>query len=200
MTAHPRPVVLVHGLLGNRSTNWQTFGPVLKNNGYCVFALTYGVQVDVTPLSLVGGLDDMRISAGELSDFVDEVLAATGASQVGIASAFRGTDIASLGDPLVPLLPDGVVPIGCTSCLQFAPDSQFMTELHEGGMLQGGVHYTSIVTKYDELVIPYTNGVMDGVDNIVLQDVCPQDLDPANAEPVTCARVLPLVGELIGPR
>src|SRR5690349_15655949 len=39
--AHPRPVVLVHGLMGNRATNWQTYGPLLKNNGYCVFALTY---------------------------------------------------------------------------------------------------------------------------------------------------------------
>ena len=45
--AHPNPVVLVHGTLGNRSTNWQTYGPLLKNNGYCVFALTYGSTLPV---------------------------------------------------------------------------------------------------------------------------------------------------------
>ena len=45
--AHPRPVVLVHGTLGNRSTNWQTYGPLLKNNGYCVFSLTYGATQPV---------------------------------------------------------------------------------------------------------------------------------------------------------
>ena len=41
---HPRPVVLVHGTAGNKNTNWQTYAPLLANNGYCVFALTYGVS------------------------------------------------------------------------------------------------------------------------------------------------------------
>src|SRR6202000_637983 len=39
--AHPEPVVLVHGLTGNQATNWQTYAPLLKNNGYCVDAVTY---------------------------------------------------------------------------------------------------------------------------------------------------------------
>ena len=244
--AHPRPVILVHGLLGNRSTNWQTYGPLLKNNGYCVFSLTYGVEYNVTPANLLGGLDDMRVSAGQLKTFVDQVLASTKAKKVdlvghsegtlmpqwyikflggkskvqnyvGIASAYKGTGIASLSDLTAPLLPDGMLPTGCKSCLQFSPNSSFMKKLHEGGMLQKGVTYTSIVTRYDQLVIPYTNGTLPGVKNIVLQDVCSNDysehfqivssrnvaqmvlnaLDPANAKKVRCSTVLPFVGELI---
>ena len=54
--AHPEPVVLVHGLAGNKNTNWQTFAPLLANNGYCVFALTYGVMQGATlPLNQLGG-------------------------------------------------------------------------------------------------------------------------------------------------
>ena len=39
--AHPNPVILVHGLTQTRAF-WQTASPLLKNNGYCVFAITYG--------------------------------------------------------------------------------------------------------------------------------------------------------------
>lgn len=244
--AHPRPVILLHGILGNRSTNWQTYGPLLKNNGYCVFSLTYGVEYDVTPVNLFGGLDDMRVSARQLKKFVKKVLRATGATKVdlvghsegtlmpqwylkflggarkvenfvGLASAFKGTGVASVSGLVAGILPDGILPTGCRSCLQFSPTSGFMRKLHEGGMVQPGVRYTSIVTKYDELVLPYTNGTLPGINNVVLQDVCKQDysehfqiassrnaaqvvlnaLDPEHPRPIRCALVLPFVGELI---
>lgn len=47
--AHPRPVVLVHGTGGNAATNWVTYAALLHNNGYCVYALTYGVVRLRTP-------------------------------------------------------------------------------------------------------------------------------------------------------
>jgi triacylglycerol lipase len=72
------------------------------------------------------------------------------------------------------------------------------------------------VTRYDELVVPYTSGILDrpGVKNIVVQDQCGIDfaehaalafdpvaaqdvlnaLDPANARPPRCTLVLPFVG------
>src|SRR4051812_32260308 len=46
--AHPQPVILVHGLFANMTDNWQTMSPLLANNGYCVFALTYGNGSDPT--------------------------------------------------------------------------------------------------------------------------------------------------------
>ena len=89
---HPRPVELVHGTCGNKNTNWQTYAPLLANNGYCVFALTYGVPAGTPPgPDQFGGIDDIARSAGQLKAFVAEVLAATGAKQVDIVGHSQGT-------------------------------------------------------------------------------------------------------------
>jgi triacylglycerol esterase/lipase EstA (alpha/beta hydrolase family) len=88
--AHPRPVVLVHGLLANMTDNWQTMSPLLANNGYCVFALTYGVPPGSSLPFETGGLNAMEQSAAELSSFVDRVLAATKAKQVDIVGHSEG--------------------------------------------------------------------------------------------------------------
>lgn len=89
--AHPRPVILVHGTAGNQATNWQTYGPLLKNNGYCVFALTYGTYGN-TPVSyIVGGMAPMEQSAKQLAAFVAKVLKATGASKVDLVGHSQGT-------------------------------------------------------------------------------------------------------------
>ena len=85
------PVVLVHGLFANMTDNWQTMSPLLANNGYCVFALTYGVTPGASsPLDQIGGLAPMEQSAAELSAFVDRVLAATGAHKVDIVGHSEG--------------------------------------------------------------------------------------------------------------
>lgn len=242
---HPRPVVLVHGTLGNKNTNWQTYAPLLKNHGYCVYALTYGVPAG-TPAGLdqFGGLGRMQDSARELKVFVATVLEQTGARKVDVIGHSQGTvvpeywakffggaryvhdyiSLASLwhgtrvADPLtLPMVAFGFsedeVPL-CTACAQFRPASTFMTRLRDGGLKVGEIRYTNIVTKYDELVSPYTSGIQRGMTNVVLQDLCPQDfsehfeiaasptaaqvvlntLDPAHAQPVSCRLVLPWVG------
>ncbi len=86
--AHPRPVVLVHGLFATLGTNWGTMAPLLKNNGFCVFGLTYGRQPG---LSMFGGLTPMEQSAEELRVFVDRVLAATGTRKVDLLGHSEGT-------------------------------------------------------------------------------------------------------------
>jgi triacylglycerol esterase/lipase EstA (alpha/beta hydrolase family) len=89
--AHPRPVVLVHGLFANMTDNWQTMSPLLANHGYCVFALSYGVPPDAQPpLDQFGGLNPMEQSAAELSAFVDRVLVATGAREVDVVGHSEG--------------------------------------------------------------------------------------------------------------
>jgi len=89
--AHPYPVVLVHGLFASMTDNWQTMSPLLANNGYCVFALTYGNDAGApAPLDGRGGLAPMEQSAAQLGAFVNRVLAATGANKVDIVGHSEG--------------------------------------------------------------------------------------------------------------
>jgi triacylglycerol lipase len=240
--AHPRPVVLVHGTFGNRATNWQTYGPLLKNNGYCVFALTYGATFPLPYPGAFGGLGDIRDSARELGAFVDRVLAATGASQVDIVGHSQGTLMPNyyakfLGgapkiDHYISLAPlwhgTGTSPSSSAApafgldpeqligpaLAQMGAGSSFIAEMRAGGVAVPGIEYLNIVTKYDELVRPYTSGIEAGMTNIVLQDRCALDftehfeiaadrnasvlvlnaLDPAHPRPETCSLVLPFVG------
>ncbi|RJQ68128.1 lipase [Pseudonocardiaceae bacterium YIM PH 21723] len=246
---HPNPVVLAHGLTANMAGNWSTVAPLLKNNGYCVYALTYGRNpLALGPLREVGGLVRMEDSAREFGLFVDRVLASTGAAKVdivghsegslmpnywvkflggapkvdhyvGLTPLWRGTDffgVAGLSgfatsaglSPVVDLLLNPL----CASCRQFLTGSPFLEKMNsDGGPKVPGVNYTMIMTQYDELVQPYTRGIMDGATNVVLQDLCADDhgghvtpafdpvatrvilnsLDPAHQKPVPCVKVYP---------
>lgn len=85
---HPRPVILLHGFAGNMADNMGGISPFLANQGYCVFALTYGD----TPGSIFGGIRDIRRSSmEEFGPFVDQVLTSTGARQVDIVGHSEGS-------------------------------------------------------------------------------------------------------------
>lgn len=235
---HPEPVILIHGLLANRNDNWQTYGPLLANHGYCVFALTYG-SLDGDPNGFLGGLAPMEDGAAALDGFVDQVRHSTGAAKVALVGHSEGATMPywylKLGGGAAKVakmiglasavhgaggefLPDTGIHTG--SAGQFAPaqilpGSEFMRQLHDGGITVPGVAYTQIVTRYDE-VVPYTAGLIHepGVTNHVVQDLCPENfadhlsinsdpvtsrlvlnaLDPAHAEPPTCTLVLPAIG------
>jgi triacylglycerol esterase/lipase EstA (alpha/beta hydrolase family) len=92
--AHPYPVVLVHGTIENMAQNWFTLSPLLKNNGYCVFALNYGQtpgRYFGTPgAAPAGGTGRIEDSAAQLGAFVDRVLSATGASKVDVVGHSQG--------------------------------------------------------------------------------------------------------------
>ena len=198
----PNPVVLVHGLGATASENWYFMAPRLAAQGYCVYAKTYGMD---PRWQSRGGIKPMQESAAELSAFVDEVLAATGAAKVDIvghsegaimprwylkflggaakvdhfvgwAGPNHGTNIWGITE-LRTLFPgwDTYMGASCGSCPQFMPGSDFLTQLNAGDETPGKTHYTVIVTKYDEVVTPYTTSFLEGANNIVLQDV-----DPAN--------------------
>lgn len=194
----PNPVVLVHGLGATASENWYFLAPHLAERGYCVFAKTYGMDPRYPSR---GGLKPMQESAAELARFVDEVRAATGAAKVdlvghsegaimprwylkflggtakvdhfiGWAGPNHGTDIWGITE-LRHLVPgwDAGMAASCGSCPQFLPGSKFLTDLNAGDETPGAVHYTTIVTKYDELVTPYQTSFLNGATNLVLQEI-----------------------------
>ncbi|MGA5565497.1 esterase/lipase family protein [Streptomyces platensis] len=203
--AHPRPVVLVHGTLGNSIDNWLGLAPYLLARGYCVFSLDYG-QLPGVPF--FHGLGPVDASAQQLAAYVDRVLAATGTEKVDLVGHSQGGMMsrvylkfhggADKVNTLVGLAPDnhGTDLNGLTRLLDHFPGakgyidkltpgladqiagSDILNRLNEGGDTLPGVHYTVIATKYDEVVTPYRSAFLDGPDvrNVVVQDLCGLDL------------------------
>lgn len=189
--AHPQPVVLVHGTFADMSNSWQAISPLLKNNGYCVFALNYG---DYNGSGTIGvyGVDDIPTSANELAAFVDKVRGATGAAEVDLVGHSQGGMMpryylkylggAAKVRALVGLSPsnhgttlNGLFILSnffpganqftgalCPACEQQRAGSAFITNLNAGGETVPGVDYTVIQTRYDTVVTPYTSAFLSG--------------------------------------
>ncbi|MEV6562823.1 alpha/beta fold hydrolase [Nocardia sp. NPDC051756] len=243
--AHPNPVVLVHGGAGaGAQTNWGTYVPLLANEGYCVFSLTYGALDLPWPISALGAMTGTaEQNARTVGGFIERVLAATGTQKVDIVGHSLGTLLpnyyakrfggASRIDHYVSLAPLwsgtfgdqlatarayaaqlGVGP-ALEAILEAQPTgkeaqtgSPLMVDLNSDGMYVPGITYTNIVTSHDQVVLPYTSGLLpgDGVTNILLQEGCSQDmsdhlgivadpraaayalnaLDPQHPRPVPC--------------
>lgn len=87
---HPRPVLLLHGTGANGVNNWGTFAPALLNEGYCVFAPTYGAS----PLFPgIGAATRMGDHVTEVAAYADRVLEATGAKQVDVVGHSQGATV-----------------------------------------------------------------------------------------------------------
>ncbi|MBY4012806.1 alpha/beta fold hydrolase [Rhodococcus fascians] len=206
---HPEPVILVHGFLENSYANWSSLSPALVDAGYCVFALDYG---NTGPVPGLGALGTIPESAAELSTFVDSVLESTGSSRVSIVGHSKGGTVPRYyarflgGDRTV----SRIVALSPPNYPTAGPPVQddVLERLNEGSDTVAGIDYTTIVTRYDQVVVPYTASLLTGAGNtnVVLQDVCPGNvvehtgisydplaqrlvenaLDPENAQPITC--------------
>ncbi|MFI0165952.1 esterase/lipase family protein [Streptomyces sp. NPDC017095] len=200
--AHPRPVVLVHGTFGNSVDNWLGLAPYLTDRGYCVYSLDYGRLPGVP---VFHGLGPIAESAGQLSAFVDRVLAATGAAKADLVGHSQGGMMprhylkflggAAKVNALVGLAPDnhGTDLDGLTRLLPYFPGaadlleaatpgltdqitgSDFVTRLNAGGDTVPGVRYTVIATRYDEVVTPWRTQYLSGPG---VHNVLLQDLCP----------------------
>jgi triacylglycerol esterase/lipase EstA (alpha/beta hydrolase family) len=190
-SAHPRPVILVHGTFTDMSESWQALSPLLHNNGYCVFALNYGSYAGSGLLG-VDATGDIAASAEQLSAFVNRVLATTGAAQadlvghsqggmmpryylrflggaakvhtlVGLAPSNHGTTVNGLFT-LAGFIPGANAFLGllCPACEQQSAGSAFLKKLNSGSETVPGVSYTVIESANDEVVTPYTSAFLSG--------------------------------------
>ena len=188
--------MLVHGTFEGATDNWATVSPQIKAAGYCVFALDYGDR----------GTGDIPTSAGQLQRFVDAVLAATGAKKVSLVGHSQGGMMprwyikflggAAKVDDLVGLAPSnhgttnpGAFVAGatfCPACDQQRAGSAFLQQLNAGDETPGAVSYTSIETRYDEVVTPFTSAFLapgPNTANILLQDACPAEVVDHHVDP-----------------
>lgn len=188
--ARPEPVILVHGTFGDRKHLLERLSSSIKQAGFCVFSLDYGNR----------GLNDIKASAQELKTYTERVLKATGASKVSMVGHSQGGMMpryyikflggAKVVDDLVGISPSNhgtaltggsnpiseLVGFACTACVQQGAGSPFLTRLNAGDETPGEVSYTQIVTRYDEVVVPYTSGNLAAgprTTNITLQAKCP---------------------------
>src|SRR5437764_2104668 len=192
--AHPYPVILVHGTFGDMSDSWQALSPLLYDNGYCVFALNYGSYNGSGSFGIyaTGPIED---SAQQLSDFVDRVLAATGASKVDVVGHSQGGMMpryyiknlggASKVHSLVGLAPsnhgttlNGLFTLAshfpgsdafltdCPACQEQEAGSPFITNLNAGGETNPNVKYTVIESDNDEVVTPYASPFLAPAANV----------------------------------
>ncbi|KAF9096085.1 hypothetical protein BGX23_012001 [Mortierella sp. AD031] len=194
-TSNPNPTILLHGL-GRNSGEWAYMGTRFALKGYCAFSLDYG---HIPGIPILGGLNDLMVSAQELSAFVDKVLAHTGASKVDLVGHSEGSFLprvylkyfggraktdhfAGIGsNQYGTTLAGGALNPVCKACFQLTVGAPFIDQVAEGGDTFPDIKYHMLVSKFDQLVTPYTNGFLrtlgPNVRNVVLQDLCP--LDPS---------------------
>lgn len=203
--AHPNPVVLAHGSDSSAYSDWAAIGPRLAESGFCVFAVNYGGAPGATSFATedmhlsAGQLREFveRVRSDTGAAKVDLLGFSQGATVaryyvnrlggaavvdrwIGVASPTYGGIFYGLV-PAADAIPGGraVVSLFTTVAVaQQAQGSDFLTALNAGGDTVPGVRYTTIATRYDEMIQPYTNIALrdPGATNILIQDLCPQDM------------------------
>jgi triacylglycerol lipase len=186
-TAHPSPVILVHGTLANQALSWNALRPLLEADGFCVFSLDYGNNATAP----------MAQSGNTVAAFARQVLAQTGAAKVSFVGHSQGGSLSryvakdkgllAQTDDVVGLAPSShgttspfagpAALLGCGACRDQQAGSPFMKALNTPPEAPGPVSYTVVSTRYDEVVTPYQSQALSGstVTNVVLQSRCPGD-------------------------
>ena len=176
--AWSNPIILVHGFIGGYGlTPWFSLKNRLVRWG-CPRSKIF--EMRFRDAIFASNVDNAK----ELRDYVNYVLAVTGASKVDLighsmgglstryyikflGGASKVDDYVSLGSPhhgtWLAIIPLAYLSIGA---LEMRPGSSFLNNLNAGDETPGSVRYTAIYAYMDELVIPYwTAKLYDGATN-----------------------------------
>lgn len=201
---HPRPVILINGTHATMRINWSGLGPTLANEGYCVYSAAIGAD-PTDQIQTCAPIGESIAQIGDLVDRVLRETGArqvdlVGHSQGGLIAEYytkfhgRGkvanvallsptthggtaSGLATLPEPLTRPGIDAQA-IGCPAVYDQLPNSETVRRLSTGPITVPGVNYTVIETRYEFIVTPApTAAFIDepGVQNIIVQDVCPAD-------------------------
>ncbi len=201
---HPQPVVLLHGTDSSAYSDWAALSPELVAAGYCVYALNFGGQPgvrtygndDITRSSAQFGDFVDRVLARTRADKVDVVGYSQGATVaryyinrlsgapnirqwIGVASpTYGGVFYGAV--PVVQAIPgavDGLTNVLSPAVIQQMQGSAFLSDLNRGTDTVPGVAYTTIGSRFDEMIQPSNNIALRGPNatNLVVQDLCPAD-------------------------
>lgn len=180
------PVILLHGTTSNSEANWSwTWEPALAMEGrpYCTVDLP------------MNGMQDIQVSAENVTHAIRTVHEKSGkkvdivghsqggmigrwttkwwpdtrdmvGEMVGFGSSNHGSDLISL-----------LCTVACPEALrQQSSGSDFLSVLNESPETYPDIRYTTIATRFDEVVFPYDKAFLPSapnVTNITLQDQCP---------------------------
>lgn len=190
-TSRQHPIVLIHGTFASTRRAYSTLAPALKADGHCLFALNYGRAGSLMPF----GTMDINASAAQLSEFVQGVLARTGAARVTLIGHSQGGLLAFMlarspalsgrVERVVALAPSlrGTTRVSpelnsahCPACGQQSDQSEFMKGFHQQKVNPAGLPALIVATRQDVVVTPVASQFLDepGVTNILLQDRNPQ--------------------------
>jgi triacylglycerol esterase/lipase EstA (alpha/beta hydrolase family) len=183
--SHPshEPVLLVHGTGMTAEETWSW--------GYQQ-ALT-GAGFDVCTVDLPDyALDDIQISSEYVVYAIEQIHAETG-KKVEVVGHSQGNlemrwaakwwtgvqndtdDMVMLGNPAHGVAEgDLACVLPCAAAgTQFSIGSNFLNALNSGDETPGPISYTSVYSRTDELILPYTTAITSGATNVAVQDVCP---------------------------
>ncbi|ATL69806.1 esterase/lipase family protein [Nocardia terpenica] len=210
-TGDPWPTVSIMGRLPIEDSAEQVSGFIDR-----VLAATGASRVDLLTHSvggLVGGYY-VKFLGGQakVDRFVALAAPWAGSNHLNMDGIVRLLGMAGLRTAAESVLGDMSGPLP-----EVLSGSAFMAKMRSGGgVAVPGVVYTNLLSRYDEVVVPYTSSIVEApnVTNIVVQDGCEQDLaehvalvadrvtaahvlnalDPAHPVPVPCVPVLPVFG------